>query len=84
MGIEFKDPGDDGYYPGGKGGQQIHLSGWGCIVYPLVLGIVVFFFSQFEKESINDIFYFFIKTVGIVFGIIIIFYIIALITGKLN
>ena len=36
MGVEFKSPGDRGHNPWGKK-HQIHVSGWGCVWYPLLL-----------------------------------------------
>ena len=43
MGIEFKSPGDKGYNPYGKK-HQTHVSGWGCIVYPLFVIIITIIF----------------------------------------
>ena len=39
MGIEFKSPDDKGWNPFGKK-HQIHLSGWGCILYPIMVILI--------------------------------------------
>ena len=43
MGIEFKQPGDSGWNPHGKR-NQVHLSGWGCLIYPLIIFIITILF----------------------------------------
>lgn len=43
MGIEFKSPGDKGHNPYGYK-HQTHISGWGCIFYPLFVIIFTIIF----------------------------------------
>ena len=52
MGIEFKSPGDKGHNPYGKK-HQTHLSGWGCIVYPLFVIIFTIIFVTIANY-LND------------------------------
>ena len=39
MGIEFRSPDDKGWNPYGKK-HQTYLSGWGCIIYPIVVILI--------------------------------------------
>ena len=39
MGIKFKSPGDHGWNPYGKR-HQVHLSGWGCLIYPIIILVI--------------------------------------------
>ncbi len=72
MGIEFKRPGDKGWNPYGKK-NQVHLSGWGCIVYPVICIAVIAVCTYFE-----------INVMKIILGIMFTVFIIAMIGVFLN
>ena len=49
MGIDFKQPGDDGWNSWGKK-NQVHVSGWGCLIYPLFFLVIFLLAFVFEIQ----------------------------------
>ena len=47
MGIDLKQPGDDGWYSWGKK-NQLHVRGWGCLIYPLIWLVILLLAFVFE------------------------------------